>query len=76
MFNEDLLESIARELTRVEDMFAMPDPGYEMKLRELAGKLLDFRENLIEAENMLFWDYDITIAARDEISDKLRIPSP
>jgi hypothetical protein len=74
MFNEDILEQAAKELENVQDMFAMPDPGYELKLRQLAGKLLDYRENLIEAENMLFWDDDIKIENRDSISEKIEIP--
>ena len=74
MFDKDILEQIAEELINVQDIFAMPDPGYELHLRLLAGKLLDYRENLIEAENMLFWDDEIEITVRDSIIEKMSIP--
>ena len=76
MFNQDILEQAANELINCQDIFAMPDPSYELKLKTIAGKLLDFREELIVADDMLFWDDNITIEARDKIAEKMEIPEP
>lgn len=70
----DILEQAAKELISCQDIFAMPDPGYELKLRQISGQLLDYRENLIEAEDMLFWDNDIKEGPRDSIAEKMAIP--
>jgi len=70
MFREDILEQAAEELILVK----MTDPGYELKLRQIAGKLLDYRQEIIVADDMLFWDDDISIEVRDKIAEKLAIP--